>query len=155
MGRFKTTRTAANQAHYASAFVPFKDRPEPSPGQKVRVYRNLNNGQFSIVMLEGEFKGKVVGYAPAVGIEGVTMHITKQRDRTLKEKQRNVHAWIHGRYLGCADRPPLPYKQGKRVTYMPFVKGYFFARTRPDKPITQLNDAWAFERDLWTLDETI
>lgn len=155
MGRFKTTRPAANQATYASAFVAYKGRPEPALNQKVRVYRNLNNGLFSIVMLEGPHKGTVVGYAPAVGLKEVTMHVTKQRERTLREKHRNVHAWVHGRYIGCADCPPLPFQQGKRVTYMPFVRPYFFSRARPDVPITKLDAAWAYERDLHTLDGNV
>lgn len=50
-------------------FTAFRGRTCPEPGLPVRVYRNLNRpGLYSMVALSGPYKGKVVGYAPAVAL---------------------------------------------------------------------------------------
>lgn len=155
MGRFKVDGlTPANQSEFTSAFESYKNRPEPEIGQRVKVYRNLNvAGYYSICMAEGELKGKVVGYGPAVGITDVKLKVsTKARDSIITKGHRNVHAWALGFYAGCSDHPPLTYRKALKITYMPFVRAHFFARTNPSKPVTRLTKAWAYDRDIHTLE---
>ena len=144
-------RPASNESQFDSAFVPLKDRPEPKKGDRVRVYRNLNNGQYSVVALQGPYKGLVLGYAPAIGLEDVSIYVSeKTRNKVVEKGVRHVHAWCQGKWIGCSDLPPHEYTAHQiRVTYMPFVKKWFFLRTAPDKPITRLESAWAFQADLW------
>ena len=142
---------AANDPRHQSPWVSLKARPEPDPGQRVRVYRNLNNGQYSVVALDGPHKGLVLGYAPAIGLSDVNCRVSlKTRDRVIKQGVRTVHAWSDGRYEGCSDQPPIAFtSSSRRVTYFPFVKPYFFQRTAPDKPVTEVRSAWAYKADLW------
>lgn len=139
----------SNQPQYAQAFVSYRDRPEPEIGDWVRVYRNLNNGQYSIVARSGEHKNKVAGHAPAVGLSHARLHLSEAgRRKAVEDRQRNVHAWAEGYYLGCADHPPLPFRNGLRVTYFPFIFNHFMLRTEPGTPVRYLTRCWAFESDL-------
>lgn len=141
---------ARNDPRYDSPWVSLKGRPQPQAGDRVRVYRNLNNGQYSVVALNGPYKGLVLGYAPAIGIRDVTLRVSdKTRNKVVREGVRTVHAWCEGHYITCSDQPPHAYTASKlRVTYMPFIKAHFFLRTTPDRPLTTLNSTWAYEADL-------
>lgn len=59
---------------------------------RVRVYRNLNKPEFySILAMEGDNKGKVVGYAKSVLIENGQFVVgAKSRLRVLSEKRKKV-----------------------------------------------------------------
>lgn len=64
---------------------------------KVRVYYNLNRDVWSIKAMEGEFKGKVIGYAGSVHLKDAkTIVSAAGRQRVLREKRKNVHAYIEG-----------------------------------------------------------
>lgn len=64
---------------------------------KVKIYKNLNNGMFSIVALEGEKRGMVIGYANSVVLKNVTFRVSQAgRARVLAERQKNVHAFVVG-----------------------------------------------------------
>jgi hypothetical protein len=150
---------AANEANYPDPFVSFKGRPAPRPGQRVRVHRNLNRpSYYSLRMLEGPTKGKVVGYAPATCLHDVKLAVSEPgRNRVLRDKQRNVHAWAEGIFETCTDAPPLPYQRRdvRRHTYFPFNKGHFFDRTRPDQPVTEIQRAWITGADILALPEIV
>lgn len=61
-------------------------------GEKVKVYFNLHQHVFSIVA-----KGLVVGYADELALtDGYTRVSEKGRQRVIKEKRKNVHAYVHG-----------------------------------------------------------
>ena len=142
---------AANDSRHVSPWVPLKGRPEPEVGDLVRVYRNLNNGQYSVVALAGPLKGLVCGYAPAIGIKDIALWVSKKtREAVVTKGVRTVHAWVEGTYTGCSDQPPHTHSSNdRRVTYMPFIKDYFFFRLAPQKALTTLTSAWAYEADLW------
>lgn len=97
-------------------------------GQKVAVYRNLNKpGLFSIKALEGVNKGKVIGYSPSVEIAGVTFKVSEaSRQRVLRDKQRNVHAFAVGTLVACTD--PVDVAGMTAATYQPYTCGSFFIR---------------------------
>lgn len=138
----------------ASAFIPFRDRPEPAEGDRIRVYRNLNlPGMYSIRALSGPNKGKVLGYAPAVAMSDVTFRVSeKGRQTVLAKRERHVHAFAEGDYVTAADQIPdhLSATDRNTVTYRPFVAGHFFRLSEPETPVTQLPKAWAWQSGLVT-----
>lgn len=99
-------------------------------GMKVRVYRNLNKKEFySILALEGEFKGKVCGYAKSVVIENVIFKVSaKSQQRVLRENRRNVHAFCEGFITDASDCVVDIDFEHEVVTYNPFKKASFYKR---------------------------
>ena len=58
----------------------------------VKVYRNLNNGQLSV--MQGSI---VVGYADELYLKDVTFHVQKAGlEKVRQEKRKNVHAYVKG-----------------------------------------------------------
>lgn len=132
-------------------FLAFKGRPEPAIGLRCRVHRNLNKpGFFSVIADEGEFRGKVLGYARAVCLQQVKLKVVAAAYQRCREQGvRNVHAMAIGRYASCADAPPAAVINApRRITYQPFVRPWFFDRTDPAQPVEKLAGVWAFGADL-------
>lgn len=90
-------------------------------GQRVRVYRNLHNGLFSI---KDRKTHRVLGYANNLLLTDVTFIISKSgQERARREKKRNVHAYAEGYYMGemSVERVslcPLTYNPFKHDTFM-------------------------------------
>lgn len=85
----------------------------------VRVYKNLNNGKFSV-----QQDGKVVCYADHVNLHEISFKVSEAgRQRVIKERQKNVHAYACGKVI---DFNPLDDSIGCDVTYDPYKAGYFF-----------------------------
>ena len=73
---------------------------------KCFIYRNLNDGCWSVKALEGPHKGRVVYHAQAVTLSGDSRYVSQDdiefkvseagRQRVLREKRKNVHAGIVG-----------------------------------------------------------
>lgn len=83
-----------------------KDGRTVSVGQKVRVYRNLNKIDFYSIQ---DYKTKVVlGYAKSVTIGGGVQFSVSEasRQRVLRDKRRNVHAFAVGLLQATRDRHP-------------------------------------------------
>lgn len=61
--------------------------------KKVMVYKNLHNGLFSVKQ-----NGLVVAHVESFGMEAVSFKVSEAgRQRVLKEKKKNVHAYIVGK----------------------------------------------------------
>lgn len=70
------------------------------------VYRNLHRKGhvYSIKAQEGEYSGRVIGYASAIHIETAIFVVSQAgRERARREKKRNVHAGILG-YIKAVDQ---------------------------------------------------
>lgn len=66
-------------------------------GDRVRVYRNLNKGGWSILAMSGENKGRVVAHVDYVTLESVDFVISKAGlARAQASKVRNVHSYAQG-----------------------------------------------------------
>lgn len=66
--------------------------------KRVRVYKNLHLDCWSIKSVEGEDKGKVIAYSDEVTMQGVEFIVSVAgRKRVLREKKKNVHAYVDGR----------------------------------------------------------
>ena len=68
-------------------------------GDKIEVYRNLHKKCFSV-----RHKGKVVGYLydnEQIALTNVTLAVQPAgRAKVLREKKKNVHAFVRGEYIG-------------------------------------------------------
>lgn len=104
---------------------------------KVRVYRNLNKPEFySIMAMEGEDKGKVVGYARSVLLENCQLVVSEaSRQRVLREKRRNVHAFCQGIIVDASEIVQALNGKECAITYNPYRMGSFFRRD-DDLPYT-------------------
>ena len=91
----------------------------------VEVYRNLNKRGAAPVysIREG---GRVVGHSENVWIENATFVVRESgRQRVLREKRKNVHAWVKGKRIAA----PAALPRGERsVSYDPYKVGYFYDR---------------------------
>ena len=73
---------------------------------KVAVYWNLHTHMFSIRALEGPSKGRVIAHASALSLADVTTKVSKAgRERVLRERKKNVHAFVIGRLAGYSGTP--------------------------------------------------
>lgn len=83
-------------------------------GQFVEVYRNLHNGLISIRDVKTKH---VLGHTVFVELQDVTFKVSRKgRERVLRERRKNVHAYIQGRYT--AQTEPITGK--KQATYNPY-----------------------------------
>lgn len=101
-------------------------------GDIVDCYRNLHRADcFSIRQRHGEFKNKVSGYAQSVIIKHPQFIVSEaSRQRVLREKSRNVHAFVRGEFT---DAYMCPLELSKlnnviRVSYSPYLGGTFFQK---------------------------
>ena len=96
---------------------------------KVRVYRNLRAGNWSIQTKT--FKGwRVRGHATAVELMDADCHVSDAgRARVLREKRKNVHAYIEGlidlRNMQSTEGAAFPYGNAERISYNPYKAGTF------------------------------
>ncbi len=99
---------------------------------KVRVYRNLHNGLWSIKIMEGTLKGRVVAHAEKVMLLNASQKVYEAgRQRVIKEKAKNVHAFIEGQMIIDADlfnRVKLTRTNKKSISYNPYYKPYFYLK---------------------------
>ena len=92
---------------------------------KVQVYRNLNNGLISIQDLS---TGLVLGHASAVDLQRATFIVREAgRQQVLKEKRKNVHAFVRGKVISIQNFQPY---KGRSLK------------------VTRLSDVFFFDQDL-------
>ncbi len=113
---------------------------------KVFIYRNLNRvgHTYSIKVLEGPLKNRVVGYANGLLLENCQLVVSQTgRNRVLRTKRKNVHAGIVGELIAatgfktripktglnfeyCSEETWLEkYKPGRPINYNPYVTSSF------------------------------
>jgi hypothetical protein len=75
-------------------------------GLRVDVYRNLRKKCWSIRAMEGRRKGRVVAHADSLHLYHCKFHVSEAgRQRVLREKKKNVHAWVSGYFSMNSIRP--------------------------------------------------
>lgn len=88
-------------------------------GKRVRVYRNLHKKCFSVKCMK---TGLVIAHVNEITLTDATFPVSQAgRNRVLKEKRKNVHAFIQG----IVDNNTLVYGNTK-VCYNPYKRGNFF-----------------------------
>jgi len=72
---------------------------------RVQVYRNLNNGLISIQDLS---TGLVLGHASAVDLQEASFIVREAgRQQVIKEKRKNVHAFVRGKVIDVRNFKPF------------------------------------------------
>jgi len=93
--------------------------PKPHPGDLVEVYFNLHKKIFSVRLVKTR---RVVLHTDSIILKDVTFKVSEAgRQRVLKEKRKNVHAWARGTFVeaGGCDLAVWPGKV-VRVKYNPY-----------------------------------
>lgn len=104
-------------------------------GDKVKVYRNLKNGKFSIMDAK---TGLVVAYADRLALKDVKFTVQAGGQAKARETgQRNVHAFVVGTYIGDYYTP----KGTTEVYYNPFNTDTFQLK-RTGTPMQEAPFAW-------------
>lgn len=137
-----------------NGFISYKGRPLPEAGESCRVYRCIPRpGLFSIMAMEGRYRGLVLGHCPVIGLRDVKFIIQRSGfQRCQTSGQRNVHALAQGLFKGVSERLTEDFMATCRVvTYMPFSgKDFFFDREEPDIPIWSATDVWTSGASLFS-----
>jgi len=96
-----------------------RTRKSPVPTGRVQVYYNLHKKCLSI-----RYKGKVIEHAREVTLTDAKFHVSeKGRQRVLKEKRKNVHAYVSGKLketFWFTQAPKYVWTAKQRVTYNPY-----------------------------------
>lgn len=93
---------------------------------KYYIYRNLHRGGFSI-----RYRGKVIDYADSVMAYNVRFKVNeKGRQRVLREKAKNVHAFVVCDRYSKEDTRLLHIREHKpyEVTYNPYKAPHFYLK---------------------------
>ena len=97
----------------------------------VEVYRNLHTGSWSI---RSSKTGLVIDHADQVHLTGAKLVVQPAgRAKVLREKRKNVHAFIRGERVPMA-ADPQPADQ--QVSYNPYKCGSFVIKSTGE-PITE------------------
>ncbi len=96
--------------------TPYKNR-KCNPHLPVQVYRNLHTKGYSIRQ-----DGRVVGHTEdATILDGVFVVRETGRQRVLRKKSKNVHAWVEGTLVTTRSN----HGYGVKVTYNPYKHSSF------------------------------
>lgn len=110
-----------------------------STGQKVKVYFNLHKKLFSI---QDAKTGLVIGHADSVNLEDVTFKVSEAgRKRVLREKRKNVHAFVIGHYV--ADKAG---DEKNSAYYNPYKTANFL--DTDSKPLFKANSVTCIDKQI-------
>ena len=100
----------------------------------VMIYKNLHNGLFSVKQ-----GGLVVAHIESVLLSSVSFKVNESgRIRVIREKKKNVHAYIVGYVLNVNSTPISLLKRS--ITYNPYKNGYFYFKDDNSKAILNSNN---------------
>lgn len=104
-------------------YKQFKGR-EIDFSKPVKVYKNLNNGMFSVV--QGNI---VVAHVDSITLKSVSFKVSETgRQRVIATKQKNVHAYVVGEVVAVNEQQPksIGTHTPSRITYNPYKFSYFY-----------------------------
>ena len=116
-----------------------------SIGDLVDCYRNLNKPEyFSCKQRKGENKNKVIGYGKIIVLKTPVFKVSEAgRQRVLKKRQKNVHAYVTGKFCDAFDGIFMPDQTFTEITYNPYDSGVFFNRITGDPIEPSINTKYA------------
>jgi hypothetical protein len=116
-----------------------------SPGDTIRVYRNLHRACWSVqtkVKVNRSHIWKVAGWADAVAMENAVFVVyEKGRQRVLATGQKNVHSFVLGRLVTVDPFDPAP-EASTEVTYNPRKQPHFYDLEQPSYPLVSARRLW-------------
>ena len=91
-------------------------------GTPVDVYWNLHRDLFSVRSRRRSDYGRVIGHVERFHLTDVSFVVNEAgRQRVLREKRKNVHAFVRGLWAEDAELRPV------RVSYSPYRAPFFLA----------------------------
>lgn len=106
-------------------------------GQRIQVYRNLRNDKFSIRDVKTR---RVIAYGTDIILSNIKMNVQKSgRERVLREKWINVHAFVTGTFEGDDN---VDLNQNWEVAYYNPYTTETFINKKTGEPIFQANLAY-------------
>ena len=105
--------------------------------KKVKIYKNLHNGLFSVMQ-----NSLVVAHVESFLLNNVVFKVNESgRQRVIKEKKKNVHAFITGILKSVNEEHALIFKgQLSPITYNPYKASNFYFRDDVDCSEVLLHD---------------
>jgi hypothetical protein len=107
---------------------------EQDIGKEVRLYRNLLNGLISV---QHNIKGRgwiLSGHCNNCVISKVSFKVSEAgRQRTLREKQRNAHAYATGILMAREAKEVYIPNKAIEIGYNPYKQGFFYNKTTGEK----------------------
>lgn len=91
--------------------------------KQVKIYKNLHNGLFSVMQ-----NGLVVAHIESFIMNNASFKVNESgRQRVLKEKKKNVHAFIVGTLeeINCTDDDLIISNPHTKIRYNPYVSNSF------------------------------
>ena len=115
----------------------------------VRVYRNLNRNCWSVLDFDpkSENYNRVIDHVTELSLEEVTLVVQKAgREKVLKEKRKNVHAFVQGSPTLKVELESGSYPDSlsKVVSYDPYKAGQFIV----EKEHCGAEEAFVYKADL-------
>lgn len=107
---------------------------------KVKVYFNLHRHLFSVVALEGASKGRVIAHRSLLRLANARFKVSEAgRQRVLREKRKNVHAFVVGE-LCETWVDPVTFTT-REATYNPYLYSTFVFKDSKE-PIFSASCVW-------------
>ena len=106
-------------------FTSYKGR-NVAPGHSVQVYRNLKYKNEAVYSIRSINSGLVLGHATTLLLSTCNFVVSQVgRKRVLREKRRNVHAWIEGSFDIIHAGDENIFSNGIPVRYNPYLNETF------------------------------
>lgn len=97
----------------------------------IKVYFNLRRKCFSLLR-----KGRVMAHRKALALQNVSFLVSEAgRLRVLRDKRKNVHAFVCGELVPIRSIPLRIRKRPVRVGYNPYQRGHFYVDGDVDRTI--------------------
>mgnify|MGYP005867632877 CR=1 FL=1 len=129
---------------------------------KVRVYKNLHKDCYSVKAMEGLQKGRVIYHASSIQLSDVNFKVyEKGREKVLKEKMKNVHAFVEGNlesiHLHSGFTTDYPFVKSlekidtvQKISYNPYSHGFFY-NVSDDTPIENASMVVLNSHGVWSI----
>jgi len=100
---------------------------------RVAAYFNLHKNIFSLQSREKDTYGKVIGHVESVVLKSPKFVVRQAgREKVLKDKKKNVHAFVVGHLVDAVDTT----NNSKAITYNPYKYSTFVVKDT-EQPIEQ------------------
>lgn len=91
--------------------------------QRVKVYRNIRKQIFSVL---DKKSGRLITHEPSLVLTNVEFKVGKAGQKRVRlEKQKNVHAYVIGDYIGTIDTNEVNISDFMLVFYNPYLTDTF------------------------------
>lgn len=109
-------------------------------GQRVRVYRNLHSGNFSVQCTK---TGLVVAHLQSIVLKNAAFVVRPAGHRkVLAQKKKNVHAFVVGEFAGSVSAA------NKQVKYNPYTAGHFWI-DNPSNKVDRANEVFLTDNKIF------